>query len=394
MSFSLKRIFRTSYAIRSVYWLVVLNWFDLAIKLLPRPTRRSGKKRVLFVKMDGIGDYVIWSAVFRSLRKLYPSDQFERILVGNDRFQELAESESTFDDKFFVNLDRFAVSPVYRFRKMKQMRDVGADIVLNARTSRDLLWGDSMVRCSGADEKIGSVGAGNLMGPRQAAMTRRWYTSLRSAPVEGEHELITNLKFLGVDDKILSVGDWLSSTSVAREIPDLYAVYFLGSQITEKCWPAENFAKAAEIISRQHDLKTVICGGPADAHRAAAFRNSTGLEHVDLTGNSLTELSSLLGAARLVVSNDTGAAHFSVMSGTPTIVIASGNQVGRYFPYPESIGSTVKVIQYPEFCKGCREWCIHSQWSETVTRPCIGNVSVSDVCDAASEVLDPAVRDS
>src|SRR5215210_6454276 len=106
MSLSLKRFLRKSYAFRSIYWLGVLNWFDLAVKLSPAPHKRSQKKRVAFVKMDGIGDYVIWSAVFRDLGRIYPSEAFERILIGNDRFQELAEGETTFDERLFVNLDR------------------------------------------------------------------------------------------------------------------------------------------------------------------------------------------------------------------------------------------------------------------------------------------------
>jgi ADP-heptose:LPS heptosyltransferase len=387
MSFSLKRFLRKSYAFRSIYWLGVLNWFDLAVKLGPVPQTPGQKKRIAFVKMDGIGDYVIWSAVFRDLDRIYPSETFERILIGNDRFQELAEGETTFDERLFVNLDRFAISPLYRFRTMKQIRSLGADIIVNARSARDLLWSDSMVRCSAAFEKIGSEGAGNLMGPIQARLTRRWYTNLRPAPVVGEHELQSNLNFLGLKGNTLSFPDRTESRTGVLAAGPPYAVYFLGSQINEKRWPVRNFALAADIISKRHGLETVICGGPEDKPLADAFSKASSLDVIDLTGNSLVELSALLEYATLVVSNDTGAAHIAALKLTPTVVIAAGNQVGRYFPYPNSIGVHVRAIQYPEVCKGCEERCVFLRWSESAVRPCVEKVSVEDVSDAADELL-------
>lgn len=388
MGFSLRSYFRKSYVLRSLYWLLVLTWIDLAVKFSVLPKTRIGKKRIVFVKMDGIGDYVIWTAAFPALRDIYPSSEYELILIGNERFKGLAESEPVFDRKLFVNLDRLALSPSYRFRLLKEVRMLNADVIFNARSARDLIWGDSIVRSSAAREKISSEGTGNLMLPILDNWTRSWYTEIRPAPVKGEHEFISNLKFLGVKQSSIQFRHPVRPPDASVvDFPD-YAVLVLGSQAAEKCWPVERFARVAEEIDRKYKLKIVLCGGMDDRHLAEEFRSSTKLKTTNLLGKtSLVELASVLSRARVVISNDTGAAHIAAAADTPTVVISPGSEVGRYFPYPPGTADEVKAIQYPQVCSGCAESCRMIGYSNSPTRPCIRRVTIDDVCRAVEELL-------
>ncbi len=393
MSFSLKRFFRKSYIFRSLYWLFVLNWFDLGVINSRLPRTVSNKKRVVFVRMDGIGDYVLWTTAFPSVAAMYPSHEYERILIGNQRFAELANQEPTFDKKIFVELEKFVLSPMYRFRLLKRVRQLGPDVIFNARSTRDFLWGDSIVKCSGAKTRIGSEGIGNMMGRLQDRMTRRWYTELRGAPPAGQHELISNLKMLGVSDDDLALGQALESVRQSKQlVSDNYAVFFVGSQSSEKCWPSDRFGELANRISNEFEV--LLCGGPDEQYLAAGFKKEFKGDSVDLIGPtalSLTDLTAHIQAASLVVTNDTVAAHIAALSERPTIVIAPGNQPGRYFPYPERVldlkTGIVRVLSRPEMCRKCDEACSLTKSSDITTRPCIESITVDEAVAAATSLL-------
>jgi ADP-heptose:LPS heptosyltransferase len=52
---------------------------------------------------------------------------------------------------------------------------------------------------------------------------------------------------------------------------------------------------------------------------------------------NLPELAALLSQARLLISNDTVAAHLAVQLGTPCLVVLMGENYGKFFPYPPDL---------------------------------------------------------
>ncbi|MBK9529570.1 MAG: hypothetical protein IPO41_14965 [Acidobacteria bacterium] len=195
---ALRRI-KKSYLARFAAWALVHNFVDLLAMALPIRRKHYGRKRVVFVKLDGVGDYIIWTAAFEAIRGKYPSLEFERILIANERFREFADIDGTFDERVFINVAKLASSPSYRFGVMRKVGGLGASVIVNPRLTRDFLWGDSVVRCSGAETRIGSEGIENLMSPFQERLSAKWYTELKASPEPGIHELFSNASFLEVD---------------------------------------------------------------------------------------------------------------------------------------------------------------------------------------------------
>lgn len=370
----------------------MLNWIDLLAMRSTVPKQRTAKKRVVFVKMDGIGDYVIWTAAFGIIRKQYPSDGHERILIANDRFRSLAENEPTFDKTIFLNHESFVLSPAYRSKMMRRLRDLGADIIINARSTRDLLWADSIIRCSAAKEKIGSEDTGSMISTTDLKVVRRWYTHLRPALRPGEHELIWHAKFLGIPVDEISISGGLDAVSGSEPlIPGDYAIFFIGAQSGEKCWPSKHFGEVAEYVARQYGLKVVLCGGPDAGYLADGFKTrfvGESIDHIGPTAIALPEVVNLIRSAALVVANDTGTAHISVFAGRPTIVTAPGNQSGRYFPYPDAARlDRLKVVQKASFCVDCKEDCKFTRVTAAATRPCLEAISVDEVIGGIDELF-------
>ena len=66
MSVAPVKLLKKSYVVRFVAWVLVHNFVDLLAMALPLRRTRSDRKRVLFVKLDGVGDYIIWTAAFEA----------------------------------------------------------------------------------------------------------------------------------------------------------------------------------------------------------------------------------------------------------------------------------------------------------------------------------------
>ncbi|MEO6655990.1 MAG: glycosyltransferase family 9 protein [Pyrinomonadaceae bacterium] len=393
MNSGIKRLLKKSYLVRFAAWLAAFNFIDLLAVVLPTSPLQKGKKRVVFVKVDGIGDYVIWTASFDTLKRMYPETEYERILVGSDKWQGLAASENAFHRQFFVDTDRLISKPFYRFSKMRLIRNLNADIVINARLTRDFLWGDSLVRCCGAPVKIGSSGIENLMTTVQERISDRWYTKLVIPPEKVRHELVSHLEFLSEIETETKNELTLPDISGAGhsggfDLEPEYAIFCLGAFTADKRWPTIHFAETARFLSEKYRYQIVLCGGPADKYLVDGFAKHFAGNFIDLTGKTtLLELASLIRSAMLVITNDSGPGHIAVATGCPALVLTPGNHVGRFFPYPVGLGVRQTSVLHKMPCFGCGWECIYKDIGDNFPKPCIANISVTDVIAAIPKLL-------
>lgn len=382
--------------IRFIYWAAILNFLDLAARVFSGKKHGSTKRTVVFVKMDGIGDFVIWTASFDAIQDLFPHEKFERVLIGNARWKSLAQKASLFEKKIFIDPDRFVFSPIYRFKKLREINGSKVDIVINPRLTRDFLWGDSVVRSLNAPIRIGSKGLDNLMTRFQERISSKWYTELLPPPMPDEHEIISNRNFLAGLTKDMTVPLRAPDirylpTGKKFDLPDRYAVLFLSAQSPDRRWPPQKFADAGNHLTMRHGLPVVLCGGPNDHHLVAEFGKHYRGEPISLLGKTtLPDLVSILMDAKMILTNDTGASHIALAAGCPAVIVLPGNQVGRYFPYPkiENVRFTKHIpVTHQMPCFGCGYNCIFKDLPKDSPKPCVGDVTVGDVIKAIDRLL-------
>lgn len=387
----LKRSVERSYDVRFLYWLFGLNFIDLAAKYLPGTRRKNGKKRVIFVRLDGIGDYVLWAHTLDSLDEVYPKKNWERILIGNKLWEDIARQEPFFDKCVFLDPRRAMSDPVYRFKSFRKIRSYGADTIVNPRLTREFILMDSIVRVSGARERIGSHGIANRMTALQTKISSRWYSRLAEPPSRGDHEIESNFRFLNElrSQSAAAVSlRKLPATKFQSRTEDEYAVLFPGAQQGDKMWPVEKFAEAAKQISDRYKFRIAICGGPGDRGLVERFGDAFGREFNDLVGKlPLSEMCGLIGKASVLLTNDTGAGHIGIAEGCPTVVITPGNHVGRFFPYPDHLGVRQISVLHEMPCFGCDWHCVHTEIPPGLPKPCVADVSVGSVVAAVDRLL-------
>jgi lipopolysaccharide heptosyltransferase I len=116
--------------------------------------------------------------------------------------------------------------------------------------------------------------------------------------------------------------------------PDNYAVFVPGSAHRDKCWPIQRFAVLADEISSQFDLSIVAVGGESERDAVENLKGLANVPIANLAGRtSLSELTALLKAARLVISNDTGPGHIAAALGVPLVMIFGRSNPTRVAPY-------------------------------------------------------------
>jgi ADP-heptose:LPS heptosyltransferase len=156
-------------------------------------------------------------------------------------------------------------------------------------------------------------------------------------------------------------------------------VVHVGASYPAKQWPVQRFAEVAAAL-RLAGHEVVLTGSEPERPRALAVAEAAGVDRACvLAGRTgLDELVALLAEARLVISGDTGAAHLASAYRVPSVVL--------FGPVPSSewgppAGGPHRALRGEGWPRG-------DPFADRPD-PALLGVTVSDVLDAAAEVLRP-----
>ena len=101
--------------------------------------------------------------MFIVLEDLIPSEykSMKKVLICNFLVYELAKSLKTFDHVIPINLKKFKENIFYRVKTISYIISIKSKIVIQPTYSRYFDIGDTVVRVSGGDQKIGFDGDNN-----------------------------------------------------------------------------------------------------------------------------------------------------------------------------------------------------------------------------------------
>lgn len=315
------------------------------------------QKKVLIVRLDAIGDYVLFRTLLRELRYSDAFKQTHITLLGNRLWRNLFE---TFDadladaciwvnpwdytKKSFDNLFPY----IWRYRpallwKRHQLRAR----LCEARF--DLLVLPAIHRHPYMEELFDGV-APEMWGVavKRPLATDRLFKYLAPAQDPTLFTFIQNRlameAFTG--KKVLGVNRPAPFVPTVKK--GNFVVLFPGASHWTRCWPTKRFAKVAQFIIDTMGLEVIITGGKNDIKRAQKIerlvarpqkiRNEAGQ-------GTLADMAHRIAGARMVISNDTCAVHFGAVQCVPTLCITNGIS-GRnlFWPYPGELGLPVHAL--------------------------------------------------
>jgi len=123
----------------------------------------------------------------------------------------------------------------------------------------------------------------------------------------------------------------------------------VGSQNSlAKRWPAENYARLADLLEPHASL--IILGSKAEADAAARVVDLSKAKLTDLSGQTdLAAAVAVLAASDVMISNDMGLAHIAPSVGTKTFVLFGPTNPVTTRPFSEN----AEVITHPVDCSPC-----------------------------------------
>ena len=173
------------------------------------------KKGVLLVRLDAIGDFIIWLDSAKELRALYPSKRV--VLCANSTWAGLAEHFPYWDEVIPVEPGRLESDPAYRFKFLWRIRLRRFEVAIQPTFSRMNLQGDSLIRASCAAQRIGSTGALNNIHQQDKNKSNKWYTDLIPANPAPMMEIARNAEFI----RGLGMKNFLGSVTKITRLLDL-----------------------------------------------------------------------------------------------------------------------------------------------------------------------------
>ena len=323
----------------------------IIVKIFPV---KDGKKHLLIIKTDEIGDYILFRNLFYTLKQAHKYKGWEFSLIGNKAWKQLYDQfdNGLFDNVIWVDKAKLKRSIRYRMSLLLTIKNLKSTSAINCIFSRTTLIDDGIAFISKGSEKIAMKSNNTNRLKKETNWDKIIYTSIIDAGDESYFDPIRNRNFI---QKILNVPSLNFSTRLDYDVNSDYQNYFvlfLGAGNAERKWPVSAFTQIAEYTNSKFNLTPMLCSGPGDEADAAQIEKNYGKEIVNLSGKtSLVQLCGLLKNARFLVCVDTGALHIAAALGTPVIGLYSGKFYQRFAPYPPEINDKFYPV-YPDFVDG------------------------------------------
>ena len=376
---------------------ILVRVCDLYATTLPFRYLPRASQRIAVLRADNIGDFVLWLDGARAIRKCYPKRQYHLTLIAAQKWKAFADSSGQFDDIIAVDPKRFDTEAGYRRKLCLQLASKRFKIAINPTYSRSAWVDDLLVRATGASTCIGHLGdRANQPSPWVKKLTDRWYTDLTATAAGVTHEIEKNWMFAKKFDPTMMLRVPVLEQGMVRrpawfEDRGDYIVIFVGAEGPIRRWPAERFGEIARRLHAKEGWSAIVCGLESDSDVAkqvvAQYCEVPVLNACGRT--TLHELAYIIAGAKLIVTNDTSAAHLAAALKRKAIVVLGGGQFGRFLPYP-IIGKelpSVRAIYHSMPCFQCKWICIHPRGPND-PGPCVAQVSIEDVWAGIAPMLE------
>ncbi len=343
-------------------WIKITNAWDYLVYrairfLIFKNAPHTHRDTLLVIRMDAIGDFVLFRDFLSAIRKSDKYGHFDITLCGNPVWKDLAVHFNQDDVNHFLWIDRgkFHSSAAYKYKMLKDIYQRGYQVVLNTSYSREILFDDAIAIASRAPLKIASQGSFESHARwKRPIFSDRDYQQIIPASSANLFEFERNRQFIeqALDEKVEITAPHIDTSGVVPRVslPGAFIVVFPGAGDPKRCWHIDHFAEIIRYIIKEFSLHIVLAGALNEAATATRLMQQLPADRaINLTGRTtLSELAKLISDSLLLISNETGAVHISAAVGTPFICISNGNHLGRFHPYPKSVFPEASYIYPPE----------------------------------------------
>lgn len=355
--------------------------YEILYKILICSSSKLETKDIIVVKIDLIGDFIIWLSAAEKIREKYKGRKIT--LFCNTSNKIIALKSGYFDEIIDINDKKFKFNLFYRIRKIKQIKKITSNLVLNLVYSRDCLGSDWIVRSINSIKKIGIDGDFSNSNKFLRIKTDKWYTELIKIEYKPRHEIEINsniLTKLWSEKVVLKTSDLsflIDDSSIMKE--NDYIVVLLGTSNSKKQIDLTKFMEVIQILDYN---KIVLCGLNSEKKMGEQIEKNYLNKKIiyNLIGKTtLLESINLINKAKIVIGNDTGLLHVAVTLGVNSVVFVGGGHYKRFFPYPNFLVKEEKLLTISSNmdCFYCN-WKCKYKMHKNKKWMCIENIRINE----------------
>jgi ADP-heptose:LPS heptosyltransferase len=352
-----------------------------------------GKKKILIIKTDNIGDFILWTDSGKEYQTIYPPENYELTLLGNSTWTSLAKESNYFSNIISLDRKKFILHPFYRAKKMKEIISCKWHKVIYHSFSHEFSTGLSILKLITAEQIIAAPSDNGIDHEFWRSLVHKKITSTPAIEKTVIHELKRNAAFLrslGHSNFVDSIPDLNGlCASLKIELPHSYYVIFPGASSPTRKWNEANFIDLCNYIHKKTGWTGVICGAKSEITIADNILKKATVPLLSLTGKTnLQEFLWVLKYSNLVITNETSCTHMAASVNAKTICILGGGHFGRFLPYPAYQNRQIpQSIYYQMDCFYCN-WNCKYRPTKFQAAPCIENISLKLVINTVNVMLE------
>lgn len=338
----------------------------------------------LIIKNDGIGDLILSSGIIGELAEKVGA--VDLVTCGQNK--EIAEMIPGLRRRLYVSRDGIQLRykplklgiiwPVVPTEDKAIIREIRREHYKRVIVLRRYIRTSSMVLANSvkADSRIGCwLFPTNL--PRAVArrMTSKWiHWSGRSAGNEAAYYKDFIQATMGIT---LGAAPRLAATVRANPSPEGLGLCISGAS---GFWPEHYWL---DLLNRllKAQVPITVFGGKEEIPLGQMLASGNPEQVRNLAGYlSFPQAAEELSKLKLLISNDTGFAHYATLYAQKVLVILGGGTDNRFFPWPDAKNQF--IIKYSLDCYDCNWKCKHP---ETF---CLTRISPASVASLAGKILE------
>ncbi len=308
------------------------------------PLFKTDKNTLLFIHLDGVGDYILLRNFLPSLMKADLFKGKKVIFIGN---YDLKDFVLRFDTPFFneyvwVNFGEFAKMSLWQrwIFIINNIRKYRAETAILASHTRAEVE-DLFILSSGANDKIAIEINDEPLGFTPPKNNDKLFNKLIPPLPYYNFQFERNRHFL---EQLINEKITIQRTSITGVIckkkEDLISLY-PGASVQYRRWSPQHFAELALLIHQEFpNFSFQILGGLWEIQIGTDIIKNLPVSFPiqSLCGQTLLdELVEKIAESRLLISNETSGPHFAAALDVPCVCISNGNHFKRFHPYPSNM---------------------------------------------------------
>ena len=353
-----------------------------------KPSKKIIPKTLLIIKVDSIGDYVIFRNFLSEIRTSKKFRDYKITLLGNVWYKELAEEydKDTIDEFIWVDLLKLKKENYFN-ETVKRIFKSGFEYCISPNYSMAAEDVKLLAR-SGAKYKICPKGDDINMPLDQKIKYLKKFTSIIDTKKRFDFEFYRYKAFFE-----LLLSDALKVNNVYLPVATENKKQIIicpGANSAFRKWSVNNYAGLLDLINNNFpEFDYLIIGSEGESELGEQIIATSKTKNVsNLCGKlTLTQLAELIAGSTLLITNDTGPYHISMALGKKTVCISNGNNYNRFTPYPDEFKKEAFTILSDKVQELVKQPDKIKNFQNKGSQENINEISVEKVFKAVTQLL-------